>query len=79
MPPAPMAAQARTIGVPATAFAPRTARAGNGPDDAPHEVHIHIGRIEVTAVAEPPAKRPKPKAAPPLQSLDAYLAARGRT
>lgn len=43
------------------------------------EVHVHIGRIEVTAVhgAAPPRRRPA--AAPPVSTpLDAYLAARQR-
>ncbi len=42
------------------------------------EVHVSIGRIEVTAVHEsPPPKRQAPAAAKPL-SLDEYLARRGR-
>ncbi len=42
------------------------------------EVHVSIGRIEVTAVHEsPPPKRQTPAAAKPL-SLDEYLARRGR-
>ena len=43
------------------------------------EVHIHIGRIEVTAVhgAAPPRKRPA-TAAPASTPLDTYLAARQR-
>jgi hypothetical protein len=45
----------------------------------PSEVHIHIGRIEVSAVHEvaPPRRPPAPR--PPPMSLDAYLAKRGRT
>jgi hypothetical protein len=45
----------------------------------PSEVHIHIGRIEVTAVHEaaPPRRLPAPRPSP--MSLDAYLAKRGRT
>jgi hypothetical protein len=45
----------------------------------PSEVHIHIGRIEVTAMHEaaPPRRPPAPR--PPPMSLDAYLAKRGRT
>jgi hypothetical protein len=43
------------------------------------EVHIHIGRIEVSAVHEtaPPRRPPVPRPSP--MSLDAYLAKRGRT
>jgi len=42
------------------------------------EVHVSIGRIEVTAVHEsPPPKRQAPTPAKPL-SLDEYLARRGR-
>jgi hypothetical protein len=45
--------------------------------EEPSEVHIRIGRIEVTAVHEaaPPRRPPVPS---PM-SLDAYLAKRGRT
>jgi hypothetical protein len=47
--------------------------------EEPSEVHIHIGRIEVTAVHEaaPPRRPPVPRPSP--MSLDAYLAKRGRT
>jgi hypothetical protein len=48
--------------------------------DEAAEVHIHIGRIEVTAVHEappPPRRRQAPVQAP--MSLDAYLAKRGRS
>ena len=44
----------------------------------PTEVHVHIGRVEVTALAESsparPARRPRPEA----MSLDDYLAQRQR-
>jgi hypothetical protein len=48
------------------------------PTETAAEVHIHIGRIEVTAVHE--ASRPRRERAPsaPSMSLDAYLAKRGR-
>jgi hypothetical protein len=44
---------------------------------AADEIHIHIGRIEVTAVHEPPtpASHRKPKGREPM-SLDDYLAKR---
>ncbi len=45
----------------------------------PTEVHVHIGRIEVTAVQAPaPAKRPARSGQAPM-SLDAYLAKRQRS
>ncbi len=44
-----------------------------------NEVHINIGRIEVTAVHDAaPVQRRPPPAAPPM-TLDAYLAKRGRS
>ena len=43
------------------------------------EVHIHIGRIDVTAVKEAPAPRRSAAAAPAPMSLDGYLAQRGRS
>ena len=60
---------------PAVSPAASTARAA----DEATEVHIHIGRIEVTAVhgAPPPRKRPA-AAAPAPTPLDTYLAARQR-
>ncbi|QKE63246.1 hypothetical protein HNE05_07700 [Aquipseudomonas campi] len=46
------------------------------PSPQPDEVHIHIGRIEVTAIQESaPSKRASRKGAAPL-SLDDYLARR---
>lgn len=49
-----------------------------GQVDEISEVHVSIGRIEVTAVHEsPPPKRQAPTQAKPL-SLDEYLARRGR-
>ena len=55
------------------AVRPRIASA-SAPTD--REVHVHIGRIEVTAVRDAPvAKRPPPKGRAPL-SLDEYLARR---
>jgi hypothetical protein len=55
---------------------PATHAAASG---EPSEVHIHIGRIEVSAVHEaaPPRRPPAPRPLP--MSLDAYLAKRGRT
>ena len=46
-------------------------------DREPTEVHVHIGRIEVTAVHEPaPPKRTRQPARKPM-SLDEYLSRRG--
>ncbi len=49
-----------------------------GADDAA-EVHIHIGRIEVTAVHEAPSPRRRPAPAPAPTSLDSHLARRSRS
>jgi hypothetical protein len=46
--------------------------------EEPNEVHIHIGRIEVTAVHEAAAPRRRRESAPAM-TLDAYLAKRGHT
>jgi hypothetical protein len=56
-----------------------SARAPAQTADEPHDVHVHIGRIEVTAVHEPAAPRRRPVAAPPPMSLDAYFTRRNRT
>jgi hypothetical protein len=55
---------------------PATHAVANG---EPSEVHIHIGRIEVTAMHEAAPPRRPPVQKPPPMSLDAYLAKRGRT
>jgi hypothetical protein len=47
--------------------------------DEPTEVHIHIGRIDVTAVHEAPPPRPRPDPVPAPLSLDTYLARRSRS
>ena len=48
-----------------------------GPADTTTEVHVSIGRIEVTAIHEPaaPAQRPAARRKAPV-SLDEYLARR---
>ena len=75
----PLGAQAK----PATPVsAPRdggrpTGQGGQSLDDST-EVHIHIGRIEVTAVQEAPAPRTQPRKRPAPTSLEAYLAGRSR-
>lgn len=44
-------------------------------DRVPNEVHVHIGRIEVTALPEAPAAKPRARGRQPM-SLDEYLARR---
>ena len=77
MPAAPVVVEVGPMGTTASGFVAPLASVGHRAGDAANEVHVHIGRIEVTAVREPPARRPNPEAAP-LQSLDAYLATRSR-
>jgi hypothetical protein len=57
----------------------RWPQAGADVADEATEVHIHIGRIDVTAVHEapPPRRRAAPTLAP--MSLDTYLARRSRS
>lgn len=68
----------------ASAMTGQPAWAGHSPAraervDEPTEVHVHIGRIDVTAVHEPAAPlRRRTGAAAPM-SLDTYLAKRGRS
>jgi hypothetical protein len=77
MPPAPVSTTA-----PAPLIQhPRIAQSdtpASRPGDETNEVHIHIGRIEVTAVNEKAPVRPGPKARKPALSLDAYLDARSK-
>ena len=47
--------------------------------DTPNEVHVHIGRIEVTAVQSSEPRKRKAKAAQQPMSLDDYLARRQRS
>lgn len=64
-PPAPVQQQAAPLRMPSSAPAETT------------EVHVHIGRIEVTALQQqPPAPRKAPRAGRAPLSLDAYLARR---
>lgn len=55
----------------------RTA-AWQGPVEETTEVHVSIGRIEVTAVHEAPTAKRQPPAASKLMTLDEYLARRRR-
>lgn len=50
--------------------------APSGADDGIAEVHISIGRIEVTALHEAPAAKSTPRRRQPPMSLDDYLARR---
>ena len=47
--------------------------------ESPNEVHVHIGRIEVTAVQSPDPPKRKPGAVRQPLSLDDYLADRQRS
>jgi hypothetical protein len=49
------------------------------PAGAAPEMHVHIGRIEVTTVREAAPARARPPARQPPRSLAAYLATRDRT
>ena len=77
----PLKNTARPSALNASAAAQRGENGGSGRQgqvDEITEVHVSIGRIEVTAVHEsPPPKRQAPTPAKPL-SLDEYLARRGR-
>ena len=53
--------------------APRAAKA-----DEPSEVHVHIGRIDVSAVHEPATPRRRAAVAAAPMSLDTYFTKRGR-
>lgn len=75
------ASPARTAERRPTATAAPAARAKVPAADgaaAPAEVHIHIGRIEVTAMPEAPAPKRARKAGSAPLSLDDYLARRQR-
>lgn len=58
----------------------RDAQPGNTPAAAgePTEVHVHIGRIEVTAVSEAAPVRGRPRAGKEPMSLQEYLSQRQR-
>jgi hypothetical protein len=55
---------------------PVEALAGGG--EAPPDVHIHIGRIELTALAAPAPPRERPARPAPAMPLGEYLQRRGR-
>lgn len=62
---------------PATRRQPAAPNSHTVASTEPSEVHIHIGRVEVTAVHEPTARRRRSPTALPM-SLETYLAKRGR-
>jgi hypothetical protein len=66
-------------GMVAAVRGPLGSDAGTPAAEEPSEVHIHIGRIEVTAVPDAPSLRSRPGKKRAPMSLDAYLAARSRT
>jgi hypothetical protein len=83
-PPPPLMPKVANRGMPTTevsaaprqqAWPPTTAQES---ENEPTEVHIHIGRIEVTAVHEAAPQRSKPKARQAAMSLESYLAERGK-
>lgn len=75
--PAPLLPPAYTPAPPASSAAAPDGR-GMPPAGQDTEVHIHIGRIDVTAVpAAPPAKANPPARAPQPEPLDTYLARKG--
>ena len=78
LPPQPSTAGHAATRVPAgqgaAAFAIRAAPQAGASGET--EVHIHIGRIEVTALQEAPLPKARARERTPAMSLDAYLAAR---
>lgn len=76
--PAPEARSLRRVnGVPAAASGKSQTIRADGTaavrPDEPAEVHVHIGRIEVTALQEPPPTRRQPRPGIQPMSLDDYL------
>jgi len=55
-----------------------TPQRGHAPEAAPDEIHVHIGRIEVTAVSEAPKPKARAARGQAPMSLDDYLAKRQR-
>lgn len=48
----------------------------SGPPSHAHEVHVHIGRVEVTALHDAPPARSRERSGKKPMSLDDYLAQR---
>ena len=61
---------------PATAAIITGAQRGQASAPQETEVHIHIGRIDVTALHEAPRAKARPRERAQPMSLDAYLAKR---
>jgi hypothetical protein len=68
----PAAKQARELAAP-TAATTAFAAAGTDAVDSPADVHIHIGRVEITALAAAPPARPRDSSARKPMTLDDYL------
>ena len=84
-PPPPLMPEGANEGVPTASDVSALAHqlawpaiSARGTENEPTEVHIHIGRIEVTAVHEASPQRPKPKAKQAAMSLESYLAGRSK-
>lgn len=89
-PPATRSANARTLpdallppfrqGAHSTLSSPAAASTQHTPaaTESTTEVHVHIGRIEVTAMQPPATPRPAARTGRPPMSLDEYLARRER-
>lgn len=69
------ASQAQAVQGPAAFTARAVPQAGASGET---EVHIHIGRIEVTALQEAPRPKARARERAPAMSLDAYLATRSK-
>lgn len=63
---------------PRSPAADRTAAQARATAEGPNEVHVHIGRIDVTAVQQPAPTPRAEKRGPTPMSLDEYLARRQR-
>lgn len=77
--PKPLLPEVGASAAPASPAATRPVRETQRMREAagPPEVHVHIGRIEVRSVTEPPPARERARRAKPAMSLESYLAGRG--
>ena len=76
MPPLLAATERLQQARPPAASAPGSRRVSTPAAGEPTEVHVHIGRIEVTALQQPSAPRKTPRSGRTPMSLDDYLARR---